>query len=198
MMKNTPTDHPVHELIAGRWSPRALAPETVPAESLRSMLEAARWAASAFNEQPWSFIVARREDKKEFDTALGCLVEGNQGWAGNAGALILTVARGAFSRNDKPNRHAWHDVGQAAANLSLQATALGFVVHQMAGILPDRAREIYGIPEEYELVTAIAVGKAGDPGDLPEKLRAMEEAPRQRKPQSEFVFGGSWGTGAGW
>jgi nitroreductase len=198
MRKETPTDHPVHDLIAARWSPRAFAPETVPAESLRSILEAARWAASCFNEQPWSFIVARREDESEFEKMLDCLMEGNRGWAKNAGALILAVARSSFSRNDKPNRHAWHDVGQAAANLSLQATALGLVVHQMAGISPDKAREVYAIPEGYEVVTAIAVGKAGDPGSLPDPLREMENAPRQRRPQAEFVFGGSWGTNADW
>ena len=198
MKKATSTDYPVHDLIAERWSPRAYAAEAVPADVLRSILEAARWAASAFNEQPWSFLVARREDEAGFATMLNCLVEGNQGWARNAGVLILAVARSTFTRNDKPNRHAWHDVGQAAANLSLQATALGFVAHQMAGVLPDKAREVYGIPEGYDVATAIAVGQLGDAGDLPDPLREMETAPRRRKPEAEFVFDESWGNGAVW
>lgn len=198
MEKPATTEYSVHELIARRWSPRALAPKPVPAEALRSLLEAARWAPSAFNEQPWSFLVARREDADEFETMLGCLVEGNQAWARNAGALILTVARTTFSRNDKPNRHAHHDLGLAAANLTVQATALGLAVHQMAGILPDRAREVYGIPDGFDVVTGIAVGYPGATDDLPEKLRGAEQAPRQRKPQSEFVFRGAWDRPAGW
>ena len=194
MNKATPTDHPVHDLIARRWSPRAYSPETVPAEALRSILEAARWAASAFNEQPWSFLVARRENEAEFETMLGCLVEGNQGWARNAGVPDPDGGpRGLLAqRQTEPPRLARRR--QAAANLSLQATALGFVAHQMAGIVPDRAREIYGIPEGHDVVTAIAVGRQGDAGDLPDPLREMETAPRQRKPQADFVFSGSWGN----
>ena len=198
MDKIATTDHPVNDLIARRWSPRAMEPRPIPTDALRSVLEAARWAASAFNEQPWRFLVARREDTAEFETMLGCLVEGNQGWARNAGALILTAARAAYSRNDKPNRHAWHDLGQAAANLSLQATELGLVAHQMAGILPDKAREIYGIPEGFAVVTGIALGYPGNPDDLPDPLRGMETAPRERKSQDEIVFRGAWERAADW
>jgi nitroreductase len=192
------TDHPVNDLIARRWSPRAMEPRPIPADALRSILEAARWAASSFNEQPWRFLVARREDVADFETMLSCLVEGNRGWARDAGALILTAARAAFSRNAKPNRHAWHDLGQAAANLSLQATDLGLVAHQMAGILPDKARKIFGVPEGFEVVTGIALGHQGNPDDLPDPLRGMETAPRERLPQDEIVFRGAWERAADW
>ena len=192
------TDYPVHELIAKRWSPRAMKPVAVPAEALRSLLEAARWAPSSYNEQPWSFIVARREDEAEFQALLGCLVDVNQAWARNAGALILTVAQNAFSHNEKPNRHAFHDIGLAAGNLSLQATALGLVVHQMGGVRPEKAREVYEIPNRYEVVTGIAVGYPGKAEQLPEQFREAESAPRRRKPQDEIVFRAAWGRGADW
>jgi len=198
MEKRAETAYPVHDLIARRWSPRALDPKPVPEALLRSLLEAARWAPSAFNEQPWSFLVARREDAEGFAKMLDCLVEGNQTWARNAGVLMLTVVRSTFTRNDKPNRHAFHDLGLAAANLSLQAVEQGLVVHQMAGILPDRAREVYGVPGGFEVATGIAVGYPGAAEALPEQLRAAETAPRERKPQSEFVFDGAWGQSATW
>jgi nitroreductase len=198
MDKTATTDHPVIDLVARRWSPRALEAKPIPADALRSILEAARWAASAFNEQPWRFLVARREDADEFETMLGCLTEGNQRWARNAGALILTAARATYTRNGKPNRHAWHDLGQAAANLCLQATDLGLAAHQMAGILPDKARELYGVPEEFDVVTGIALGHAGRADSLPDSLRRTEMAPRERKPQDEIVFRGGWERAADW
>lgn len=198
MEKKADPRHPIHDLIARRWSPRAFEPKPVPAATLRSLLEASRWAASSFNEQPWYFLVARREDSKEFEKMLGCLTEGNQSWAKNAGVLILTVARLAFTRNDKPNRVAIHDIGQAAAHLALQATDMGLFVHQMAGIERDKIRETFGVPEGYDPVTAIAIGYAGGLDLLPEKLRAMEEKPRERKPQEEWVFQDGWGKPASW
>ena len=198
MDKPATTDYPVHELIAARWSPRAMEPRPVPAETIRSLLEAARWSASSFNEQPWRFLVARREDENGFETMLGCLSSGNQPWARNAGLLLLTVARRNFTRNDRPNRMALHDIGLAAATLTLQATALGLVVHQMAGIEIDRIRETYGVPEAYDPATGIAVGYPGSAGQLPENLQTMERAPREHKPQSDFVFSGSWDTPAAW
>ena len=198
MEKPADPRHPIHELIARRWSPRAFAPRSIPAEHIRSLLEAARWAASSFNEQPWTLLVARREDEADFEKMLGCLMSGNRPWAENAGLLILTVARQTFTRNDRPNRSAAHDIGLAMGNLTLQATALDLWLHQMAGIELDKIRESYGIPEGYEPLTGIAVGYAGALEDLPENYRAPETAPRERKLQSEFVFAGSWGTPADW
>src|SRR5215468_11860774 len=133
--------HRIHELIARRFSPYAFSPRAVSNEDLCSLFEAARWAASSYNEQPWSYIVAMREDNEEFERLLSCLVEGNQRWASSAPVLVLGIASLNFSRNGKPNRAAIHDLGQASANLTLEATARGLYVHQMIGILPDKARE---------------------------------------------------------
>jgi len=139
-IKQARSKHSIHELIASRWSPYTFDPRPVEPDKLLSCLEAARWAASSYNEQPWSFIVARREDEAQFDQMLGCLVEANRAWAKNAGVLILTVVSRFFTRNGKPNRVAEHDIGLAAGNLTVQATALGLHVHQMAGIDTSSAR----------------------------------------------------------
>ncbi len=196
MSKEAKTDHPVHELIAKRWSPYGYADRTVSGEDLRSLFEAARWAASSYNEQPWRYIVATKDDPQEFERVLSCLVEGNQGWAKSAPVLALGCVNLNFTRNGKPNAAAIHDLGLAAGNLTFEATARGLVVHQMIGILPDRAREIYGIPEGSQAVTALAIGYAADPGDLPEPLKERDLAPRSRNPLGELVFGGKWGESA--
>jgi nitroreductase len=165
----------------------------VEAATMRSLLEAARWAPSSYNEQPWSFIVATKDDPTEFERLLSCLVEGNIQWAQHAPVLMVSVARLTFEDDGKPNRHAFHDVGLAVANLIVQATALGLVVHQMAGILPERVRQLYGVPDQYEPVAGIALGYPSDPQSLPEGLRKRELAPRERKPLTEFVFSEHWG-----
>ncbi len=193
MNKEAKPEHPVHEFVAKRWSPYAFADRDVSDEDLRSLFEAARWAPSSYNEQPWSYIVATRAQRSEFERLLTCLVEGNQVWAKAAPVLALGVATLNFKRNAKPNRAAVHDLGLAAGNLLLEATARGLCVHQMIGILPDRARELYGIPEGSEAVTGIAIGYAGDPEALPDPLRERDLTARVRKPMREFVFTGSWG-----
>ena len=193
MEKSAETQYPIHDLLRRRWSPRAFSDRRVDPAIMRSLLEAARWAPSSYNEQPWSFIVATKDDTAEFSRLLSCLVEGNIQWAQHAPVLMVSVARLSFEDDGKPNRHAFHDVGLAVANLIVQATALGLVVHQMAGIFPDKIRELYGIPEGYEAVAGIALGYPGDPQSLPEGLRKRELAPRERKPLTEFVFSGSWG-----
>jgi len=193
MEKPAETQYPIHDLLRRRWSPRAFSDRRVDPAIMRSLLEAARWAPSSYNEQPWSFIVATKDDTAEFSRLLSCLVEGNIQWAQHAPVLMVSVARLSFEDDGKPNRHAFHDVGLAVANLIVQATALGLVVHQMAGIFPDKIRELYGIPEGYEAVAGIALGYPGDPQSLPEGLRKRELAPRERKPVTEFVFTGRWG-----
>src|SRR3954463_9809046 len=150
--------HPIHDLLRRRWSPRAFSDRPVEREKLLSVLEAARWAPSSNNEQPWHYLVARKEEPEEFARLLACLVEKNQSWAKAAPVLMLSVASTVFARNGKPNRHALHDVGQAVADLTVQATALGLFVHQMAGFSAEKARETYGIPENAEPVAALAVG----------------------------------------
>ena len=193
MSKKAVTDHPVHELIAGRWSPYGFADRPVSGEDLRSLFEAARWAASSYNEQPWRYVVASKDDPEEFQRLLSCLVEGNQGWAKQVPVLALGCVNLNFSRNGKPNAAAIHDLGIASANLSLEATERGLVVHQMIGILPDRAREVYGIPGGSQAVTALGIGYAADPDSLPEALKERDLAPRTRNPLAAFVFGGKWG-----
>jgi nitroreductase len=192
MDRPAPTDHPVHELIARRRSPRAFAGQAVTSAQVRSLLEAARWAASCFNEQPWRYIVALRSQPEAFEKLLGCLVEGNRVWADKAQVLMLSVACTSFAHNGKPNPHAWHDVGQASATMAIQAAAMGLQIHQMAGFDHDRARAVFGIPEGFEPVAAIAVGHPGDPALLPAPLRERETAPRARRPVTDFVHGSAW------
>jgi nitroreductase len=190
------TDHPVHALIAERWSPYAFGPDSVSDEDLRSLFEAARWAASSYNEQPWHYIVAKREDADGFEKLLSALVDPNQAWAKAAAVLALGVVSKNFKRNGKPNKAAVHDLGLASAQLTLEATSRGLVVHQMIGILPDRAREIYGIPEDAEAVTGLAIGVAADEGAAPDELTERDRGERTRRTLGEFVFAGSWGREA--
>ena len=191
--KRASTDFPIHELLAERWSPYGFEDRPVAEADLHSLLEAARWAASSYNEQPWSFFVATREEPVEFERLLSCLVEPNQAWAKAAPVLLLCVVDLRFKRNDKDNRAAVHDLGLAAGNLLVEATARGLSVHQMIGILPDKAREVFGIPEHSEAWTAMAIGYKADPATLPDALKERDLAPRKRKPLSEFVFAGKWG-----
>jgi len=192
-IKTAHTDHPIHKLLSERWSPYAFEDRAVPVADLLSLFEAARWAASSYNEQPWHFIVATKDDAEAFQSLLSCLTEGNQGWAKAAPVLVLCVARLKFSDDGTENRAAVHDLGLATGNLLVEATARGLSVHQMIGILPDRARELYNIPDDCEAWTAMAIGYRGDPETLPERIKPRELRPRQRKPLGEFVFGGKWG-----
>lgn len=187
------TNCPIHDLLRRRWSPRAFADRPVEPEKLCSLLEAARWAPSSYNEQPWAYLLATREQPVEFARLLSVLVEGNVVWAQHAPVLMLSLARVNFERNGKPNRHAFHDVGLASGNLVIQATAMGLAVHQMAGFHVDKAREVFNIPEGWEPTAAIALGYRGEAESLPEPLRSRELAPRTRKPLEQFVFTGRWG-----
>jgi nitroreductase len=193
MQKPAATDHPVHDFIVKRWSPRAFSEKPVPPEVLRSLFEAARWAASSYNDQPWSYIVATSDDEKNYSKMLGVLMDMNALWAKQAPVLAISVARQNFKHNGTPNRVALHDVGAANAQLTMEATSRGLLVHQMAGFHLDKAREVFGIPAGWEPVSAIAIGYPGDPETLPEKLREPELALRTRKPLSEFVMSGHWG-----
>ena len=177
------SESPLHELIACRWSPRRFSARPIEPEKLRSLFEAARWAPSSYNQQPWSFVVARRQDPESFERLLSLLTPPNAAWARTAPVLAISVAQLAFDHNGQPNRHAWHDVGQAAAYLTLQATALGLSVHQMAGFDAVRARELLAIPAGYEPVAALALGYADEPAP----------ATRTRRPASDFVHSGKWG-----
>lgn len=193
--KTASTDHPIHHLLAERWSPYAFSDRPVSQTDLRSLFEAARWAASSYNEQPWRYIVATKDNPEEFKKLLSCLVEPNQEWAKNAPVLALGVVSHRFARNNKENRAAVHDLGLASGNLVMEATARGLHVHQMAGILPEKAREIYHIPEHFDAWTGLAIGYKDDPSKLTDEDRkARDTSERQRKPLNEFVFSGDWGN----
>lgn len=196
MQKPAETNHPVIEPVKQRWSPRAFAERPVAPDTLRRLLEAARWAPSSFNEQPWRFIIATKDDPDAYQRLYHCLKENNQRWAGNAPVLLLSLAKTTFTRNDKPNRHAWHDVGLAMGNLLAQATAEGLFVHQMAGIDRDKTRETYNVPDDFDVIAAAAIGYGGDPDILDDKLKERELKARQRRPLSETVFDGAFGKAA--
>jgi nitroreductase len=192
MEKPADAQHPIHDLFKRRWSPRAFSDRPVEAEKLRILFEAARWAPSSNNEQPWRFIVANKDNETEWNRLFACLVEGNRTWAYRAPVLILSVASLNFEDDSTPNRHAFHDTGMAVENLVLQTTALGLAAHQMAGFDVEKARADLKIPSGYEPMAMIAVGYPGDPAQLSDRLRAREAQPRVRKPLTEFVYSATW------
>ncbi|HVW79268.1 MAG TPA: nitroreductase family protein [Alloacidobacterium sp.] len=186
-LKHAPAVPGVEDLFLRRWSPRAFADKDVSNEDLRKIFEAARWAASSYNEQPWRFFLGRRGDdtyKKIFDA----LVEFNQGWAGSAPVLILSVASNKFLHNGSPNQYALHDTGAATISIALQATALGLHTHSMAGFSHEKARKAFNVPADYDIGAVTALGYFGDPATLRDQMRATEESPRRRKPLSEIVL----------
>jgi nitroreductase len=193
IQKAAVTDSPIHEILLHRWSPRAYSDKSVPPGVLRSLFEAARWAPSSFNAQPWAYIVATKEDPENFAKILSTLVEFNAGWAKHAPVLALSVAQVKSARDGSLNRHAFHDVGSASAQLTFEANSHGLLVHQMAGFDPAKARQVFGIPQDWEAAAAMTIGYPGDPNSLSDRLRDGELAPRTRKPLSEFVMTGHWG-----
>lgn len=191
-VKKAATAVPIDAKLAERWSPYGFADRDVSDADLRALFEAARWAPSSYNEQPWRYIVARRRDRQAYERLLGCLVEGNQVWARQAPVLAIGVVVKTFRRNGKPNRAAEHDLGLASGNLCVEATARGLVVHQMIGIQPERVHETYGLPPEAEALTGLAIGYLGDGTALPEEIRSRDATPRTRFDVSEIVFEGAW------
>jgi nitroreductase len=196
--RSAPTDLPIHDLLRRRWSPRAFSARPVEREALALLFEAARWAPSNGNEQPWRFVVATQDRPDAYQRLLGCLVPANQVWARNAPVLAITCAALAFARTGADNAHRRHDVGLAMMALTVQAQALDLYVHQMAGIEPEVARRDLAIPDGFEPVTGVAIGYPGDPASLDPKLRERELAPRVRRPLAESVFLGRFGEPAGW
>jgi nitroreductase len=194
MDKPADTQYPIHDLLRQRWSPRAFDNRPIEPEKLRSLFEAARWAPSSSNEQPWRFIVGTKNNETDWNRLFGCLVEGNRKWAYRAPVLILSVASLNFEDDGKPNRHAFYDTGMAVENLVLQAVVLGLATHQMAGFDVEKARVDLKIPSGYEPVSMIAVGYPDDPASLPDGLHERELRPRSRKPISAWTFSGQWGT----
>jgi nitroreductase len=199
-----PNDHrattslPIHDLLASRWSPRAIDSRPVAREQLVALFEAARWAPSCFNDQPWSFVVGVKgegaRDGNAWQIVHDLLVPQNQVWAGRAPVLALSIARTAFAFNGKPNRHAFHDTGAASMALAVEAQALGLVVHQMGGFDVAGAQRVLALPPDHEAVAALAIGYAASPDVLPPDLAARETAPRERRPLAATFFGGTFGA----
>ncbi|MEO0560904.1 MAG: nitroreductase family protein [Chloroflexota bacterium] len=190
MDKATETIYPLIDPIENRYSPRDYDP-TRPVEpaKLRSLFEAARWAPSSRNQQPWRFIVATKDDPAAYDKLFSILMEGNQRWAHTAPVLMLTMTE--RERDGRVNKNARHDLGQAVAYLTIQAESMGLSLRQMGGIYADKARDLYNVPAEYDVLNGIALGYKVSPGDL----AAGNAKPREREPLSAFVFS-EWETAA--
>ena len=184
---------PIHTLLVERFSPYNFDPsQDVALDDLKSMFEAARWTASAFNAQPWRYIVAHKSSQPElWQTVLEVLVPGNQAWAKHVPVLALGLVRTDFEHNGKANAWAQHDLGAASANLTVEATSRGIRVHQMAGIEPDKAVERFDLAENIQPVTALAIGYAGRNDQLDPDIAARDENPRQRVEVSEFMLAGA-------
>lgn len=193
IQKSAETQVPIHDLIGQRWSRRAFSETPVERDKLLALFEAARWAASSSNEQPWAFLVATRDHPKNHEELAGVLVESNRAWASKAPVLILTFAHTQFEKDGRPNRYALYDLGQAVANLSLQATHLGLTAHQMAGFDVEAARQRFAVPAGWEPASVIALGYPGNLDSLTESLQQRETAQRKRKALERFVFSGTWG-----
>ena len=191
MDKIAQTNHQIHDLLKSRWSPRAFSEQPVEIEKLLSLFEAARWAPSAGNMQPWAFIITTQQSPEPFSKLLDALSEKNRSWAKNAPVLVLAVVH-SEREPGQPNAWATYDLGQAVAHISMQASALGLYLHQMAGFDREEAARVFELPTGYEPMTVFTVGYPGDPASLPDDLRERELATRIRKPLSEIAFDGIW------
>lgn len=192
MEKSTDFSSPVMEVIKKRRSRRAYADKMVEPQKIHSLFEAARWAPSSLNEQPWFYIYATRDQESLYNKIFGALKEGNKIWARHAPLLIVSFARKKFIRFDSPNPSARYDLGAANAFLSLQAAHLGLNVHQMAGFDARTLDENLNVPDRFEPVIVMAIGYPGDADTLPENLKAREFAPRERYVKQEFVMNKSF------
>ncbi|MDD5056010.1 MAG: nitroreductase family protein [Candidatus Peribacteraceae bacterium] len=188
--KSTPLNAPIINILERRWSPKAFSDTELPLQYLESLFEAARWAPSCFNEQPWRYVYAQKSDPKR--PAMESLLDESNGWAKQAGLLIVSFTSPTFAKNGKENRHAMHDLGCASGYLVLEATARGLISHQMAGFSVDKANETLNVLKEFIPGSMIAIGYPGDPQALPEKLRVREAAPRTRNKSETFSFKGLW------
>lgn len=197
-IKAADLDNPVFPALAERWSPYGFSDKPVSVDDLKSLFEAARWTQSSYNEQPWRYIVARKEQSELFDKLLACLVEGNQSWAKFVPVLVLGVVSENFSRNGKVNIAAEHDLGAASAALTFEASIRGLFVHQMIGIEPDKAKDLFAIPDGFRAFTALAIGYAGKQAGLPDDIAARDQAARSRHAKSKFVFAEKFGVQADW
>jgi nitroreductase len=186
MIKHATTQYPVLELIKQRWSARSFSPKEISTESMLTILEAASWAASANNEQPWEFQYALK-GTPGFDLIWNCLMPGNQPWNKKAAAFIVTIARNTFGATGKPNTYATHDVGLATSHILLQASSMDIFTHPMAGFEKDKLSEALGLTENQTPICVVALGYLDDAEKLEEPFKGRELTPRTRKPLSEIV-----------
>lgn len=187
-MKVADTQYPVLDVIRNRWSARSFANEPLSEEEVHTLIEAASWAPSAMNEQPWRFVYAHRSHTPAFETLARLLFPGNHAWAAQAALLVVVLGKQTYTRNDKPNRNTAHDVGMATQNLLLQATALDIYGHVMEGFDRSAAREALRLSEDYEPVTMLALGRLDNPERLEEPYRSREIAQRTRKQVTQLIF----------
>ena len=186
-------DYPIMDIILNRWSRRAMTAQSVPHEQLLCLFEAARWAASSYNNQPWRFIYAHRQTA-QWSVLFNLLVPANQEWCVNAGVLIVALSHTLFEYNNKPSRTHSLDTGAATQNLALQGYSMGLVVHGLEGFDYDLARKELGVPEEYAVEAMYAIGIPGDPkATLSPKLQERE-VPSDRKHIEEFIYNGVFGN----
>lgn len=186
----------IHEFISKRFSTRAYSDHKINANLISDLFEAARWAPSSRNEQPWRFIYAEKENPEEFEKLASTLNESNRIWAQTAPLLVLTIAKLDSDVTRQLNRSAFYDLGGAVANLSIQAVAMGLSVHQIGGFNALKARELFDIPENFEPVTILAIGVRGSVESLPEALMLREIGPRKRRTLAEIIFKGKFGKPA--
>jgi nitroreductase len=187
-------DYPINSLFLDRWSPRAMSGEPIGETELLTLFEAARWAPSSYNGQPWRILYAHR-DTENWPTFFNLLVEFNQTWAKNAAALAVLISKNTFDHNDQPSITHSFDTGAAWANLALQGTLSGLVIHGMQGFDYEKAKIDLKIPDGYTVEAMAVIGKPGKKEELPEKLQERE-TPNERRPLSETAFEGIWGQSA--
>ncbi|WP_216688562.1 nitroreductase family protein [Hymenobacter siberiensis] len=186
-MNHAPTTYPVHDLIRSRWSPRSYSAQPIAQDTLNQVFEAASWAFSAMNAQPWQYIYAHKADTTAFQKILDTLMPGNQPWAKNAPVLIIALAKTQFD-NGQPNGAALHDLGAANATLFLEATAMSLHGHVMGGFDREKLRQNFNLPDNVAPVAVLALGYLGEAELLEEPFLSREKAARNRKPLVEFVF----------
>lgn len=185
-------DYPIIELLKKRWSPRSFSEQDISDDEVSQLFEAARWSASAFNEQPWRFLYALKRHQPAYERLIIGLNERNRSWASSAPLVAFAIANTRFSRNDKINQHAFYDTGLAVSQLSVQATSMNLYVHQMAGIERDYLINEYGINDPYDVICGLVIGHIGNPENLPAPLAEVEKSAPQRNPIEKFAFQNTW------
>lgn len=192
-MREKHSNTPPLSTILKRRSPRSIVGEVPSLEQLEAIFEATRWAPSAFNEQPWRFIVVTKDSPAPFEQALSCLLPGNRAWVQRAPVILFCIYKDFYDKNGQKNPTALLDLGLAVENMLIETVNQGLVSHPMSGILPDSIRELFSVPDGFTPVLAIAIGKLGSPDLLEGPLKEMELGPRVRRPLSSLFFDNTWG-----